>query len=266
MVIDAAGLVAFRAEHVKAPGIRHLGSLSLNVGLDFGEDAIPRFFVLVGAVDRAEPAVVHLGDGEEFGVASEHHVGSTSCHVGRNGDRTEASGLSHDGGFARMVLRVEDLVLDPLLGKQLREVLALLDAGRADQNRLPHVMSPRNVFDDLLELRRLVLVDEVGLIDANHRPVGRDGHDPELVGAHELGCFGLSGTGHAGEFLVQAEVVLQSDRREGLVLGLDRHALLGLDRLVDALVIATTHQDAAGVLVDDEHLAIHHDVVLVFLE
>ena len=67
-------------------------------------------------------------------------------------------------------------------------------------------------------------------------------------------------------FVVEAEVVLQRDGGEGLVLGLDRHALLRLDRLVDALVVAAADQDAAGVLVDDEHLAVHDDVVLVALE
>ena len=52
-------------------------------------------------------------------------------------------------------------------------------------------------------------------------------------------------------FVVEAEVVLQRDGGEGLVLGLDLHALLRLDRLVDALVVAAADQDAAGVLVDD---------------
>ena len=112
----------------------------------------------------------------------------------------------------------------------------------------------------------LVLVDEVGLVFAHHRHVGRDGDHTELVGRHELGGLGLGGTGHARELLVEAEVVLQRDGREGLVLGLDLHALLRLDRLVDALVVATPDQDAAGVLVDDQHLAVHDDVVLVALE
>ena len=92
------------------------------------------------------------------------------------------------------------------------------------------------------------------------------GTDAELVGRHELGRLGLGGTGHARELRVEAEVVLQRDGGEGLVLGLDLHALLRLDRLVDALVVAAADQDAAGVLVDDEHLAVHDDVVLVALE
>ena len=99
-----------------------------------------------------------------------------------------------------------------------------------------------------------------------HRPVGRDRHDVELVDLAELGGLGHGRAGHAGELVVQPEVVLQGDRGEGLVLLLDLHALLGLDRLVHALVAAAAGEDAAGELVDDHHLAVHDDVVLVALE
>ena len=95
------------------------------------------------------------------------------------------------------------------------------------------------------------------------RHVGRDRHDAELVGAHQLGGLGGRRAGHPGELVVHAEVVLQRDRREGLVLLLDLHAFLGLHRLVDALAPAPALEDAAGELVDDLHLAVLDDVVLV---
>src|SRR3712207_3864308 len=63
--------------------------------------------------------------------------------------------------------------------------------------------------------------------------------------------------------LFRSEVVLQRDRGERLVLVLDLHALLGLDGLVHALVVAPARQHAAGELVDDEHLAVADDVLLV---
>ena len=65
--------------------------------------------------------------------------------------------------------------------------------------------------------------------------------------------------------LVHAEVVLQRDRGERLVLLLDAHALLGLDRLVQALRPAPALEDAAGELVDDLHLAVDDRVVDVAL-
>ena len=117
-----------------------------------------------------------------------------------------------------------------------------------------------------VELGLLGPVDEVGLVRADHRLVGRDLHDAELVDLAELGGLGQGRAGHAGELVVEAEEVLQGDGRQRLVLLLDLHPLLGLDRLVHALVVAAAGEDAAGVLVDDQHLAVHDDVVLVALE
>ena len=88
----------------------------------------------------------------------------------------------------------------------------------------------------------------------------------EVVDLDELLLLGLRGAGHPGELLVEAEVVLQRDRRERDVLLLDAHALLRLDRLVQALRPAPAFHDPAGELVDDLHLAVLDDVVDVALE
>ena len=87
----------------------------------------------------------------------------------------------------------------------------------------------------------------------------------EVVDLDELLLLGLRRAGHAGELLVEAEVVLQRDRRERDVLLADLHALLRLDRLVQAFAPAPALHDAAGELVDDLHLAVLHDVVDVAL-
>jgi hypothetical protein len=95
--------------------------------------------------------------------------------------------------------------------------------------------------------------------------VRRDRYHADVVDLVELGGLGLRRAGHAGELLVQAEVVLEGDRREGLILLLDLHAFLGLDGLVHALVVPAAVQDPAGELVDDQDLAVGDDVVLVAL-
>ncbi len=100
---------------------------------------------------------------------------------------------------------------------------------------------------------------------ADHRLVRRDRGDAELVDLVELVRLGERRAGHAGELLVQAEVVLDRDRRDRDVLGLDLHALLGLDGLVQALRPAPALHDAAGELVDDLDLAVEHDVLDVAL-
>ncbi len=81
----------------------------------------------------------------------------------------------------------------------------------------------------------------------------------------QLGGFGLRGTGHPGELAVEPEVVLQRDGGQRLVLLLDLHAFLGLDRLVHSLVVAPAGQHPASELVDDQHFTVTHDVVPVAL-
>ena len=121
--------------------------------------------------------------------------------------------------------------------------------------------------DDLVQHRLPLAVlgfeDLVVVVEPDHRAVGRDLDDRDLVDLHELGRLGQGGAGHPRELVVEAEVVLEGDRRQGLVLLADRDVLLRLDRLVQALRPAPPLEDAAGELVDDHHLAVDHRVVLV---
>ena len=152
---------------------------------------------------------------------------------------------------------------DAARAQQLREVLALLHRHRADQHRLASLVLVGDVVDHGVVLRRLGLVDHVGVVGAARVLVGGDGHHPELVRLAELRRLGRRRASHPGQLAVEPEVVLQRDRGQRLVLGLDLDVLLGLDGLVHALVVAPAGQDAAGELVDDEHLAALDDVLLV---
>ena len=96
--------------------------------------------------------------------------------------------------------------------------------------------------------------------------VRRDDDRLEAVDLLELVRFGVRRAGHAGELPVHAEVVLERDRRERLVLVLDLDAFLRFDRLVQAVGPAPARHQAAGELVDDDDLAVLHDVVLVAVE
>ena len=85
----------------------------------------------------------------------------------------------------------------------------------------------------------------------------------EVVDLLELLALGPRRTGHARQLFVHAEVVLEGDARQRHVLALDVHAFFGLDRLVQALRVATTGHQPAGELVDDDDLTFRIDDVLV---
>ena len=127
----------------------------------------------------------------------------------------------------------------------------------------PRSWASDDLVDDGAELRVLGLEDEVVLVDPDHRAVGRDRGDVGLVDLRELVGLGGGRARHARELLVHAEVVLEGDRREGLVLLADPQALLRLERLVEALGVAPALEHAAGELVDDQQLAVADDVLLV---
>ena len=231
----------------------------------FGQDVGEA--LLVVRVARAQAELVELDLRQVLGVAAELDVDAAAGHVGRDRDRAGRARLGDDRALALGVLGlgVEHRVRDAHLAQALREQLGDLDRDRADEHGLALVVALLDLARDRAPLALAGLVDLVVLVLADHRPVRGDLHDADLVDLHELGGLGQGRARHARELVVHAEVVLQRDRRERLVLLADAHALLGLDGLVQALRPAPAVQDAAGELVDDLDLAVDDGVVDVLL-
>src|SRR6266536_3330702 len=101
--------------------------------------------------------------------------------------------------------------------------------------RKPRRLSMLDLVEDRLVFLAARLVDEVVLVHAAHRPVGRDHDDLEPVDLEELGLLGLRRARHARELVVHPEVVLDRDGGQGLALLLNRHALLRFHGLVQPL-------------------------------
>jgi hypothetical protein len=80
------------------------------------------------------------------------------------------------------------------------------------------------------ELLHLGAVHHVGVFLADHGHVGGDHHHFELVYLVEFRGFGFRRSGHAGQLLVHAEVVLEGDGGEGLVFALDLDAFPSAQR------------------------------------
>ena len=91
---------------------------------------------------------------------------------------------------------------------------------------------------------------------ADHGPVGGDHRHVQVVDLLELGRFGFRRAGHAGQLLVHAEVVLEGDGGQRLILALDLDAFLGFHGLVQPVRPAPARHQAAGELVDDHHFLI----------
>ncbi len=66
--------------------------------------------------------------------------------------------------------------------------------------------------------------------------------------------------------LYKPEVVLEADRRERLRFALDLDAFLRFHGLVQTVAPAAARHQTAGEFIDDDHLAVLHDIILIALE
>ena len=130
----------------------------------------------------------------------------------------------------------------------------------------PLLVARRYLGGHRVELLAGRLVHDVRVVRPAEPPVGRDHRHVELVDLGELLGLGGRRPRHAGQLLIHPEIVLEGDGGEGLVLGLDPHPLLGLDRLVEAVRPPPPGHQAPGELVHDDDLAVLDDVVDVLLE
>ena len=117
-----------------------------------------------------------------------------------------------------MVLRVEDVVLDADLLERGAQLLRLFDGDRAHEHGLPALIAFADLIGDRVELLALGLVDDVGAVLTHHRAARRNDHDAEIVDLAEFLGFRLGRARHARELVVHAEVILERDACERLVL------------------------------------------------
>ena len=144
--------------------------------------------------------------------------------------------------------------------------LGLVDRDGADEHGLALLVQLFDLVDGRIELAFLGLVDEIGIVDADHGPVRRDDDDVEVVDLREFRRLGLGRTGHARELVVEPEIVLERDRGKGLVLVLDLDVFLGLDGLVQTVAPAPARHEPARELVDDHDLVVFDHIVHIAVE
>ena len=200
---------------------------------------------LDGHVPLFQQPFLHL----HLEVAPELDVGAAAGHVGGDGHRARQTGVGDDIGLLLMLARVQDRVRNAaqlgligdliggvadllgLLGlalvlglqlardldlvligaQQLRQLFGALDRDRADQDGLARQVAFGDLPGDGLALFRMGPIDFVVIVLALDRPVGRHLQHLHLVDVAELLGLGRGRAGHAGQLLIQAEVVLDRD-------------------------------------------------------
>ena len=276
LVVDTPGFVALRADYVQTARLDDLLMLLIGADLEARVELLvllPRGkYLLIVGLRVARGVLDHLGlvavvshrpPRKEIGVAAEQYIRSASRHVGGDRNTAEFARLGDYLRLARVLLGVQNLVLYAAFFQHIGEHFALFNRDRTDQQRLTGPVDLDYLFYDGAEFGVLVNEYLVVQVDPLKGLVRGYLHDVQPVYALELVLLGLRGTGHAGELREHTEVVLIGDGRNGAVLVLHLHAFLGFERLMQTVRIPAAEHYTAGEFVDDQHLAVLHDVILV---
>ncbi len=274
----------FRAEDVQSAGGDHFIVLFIGLLLVAVENLRP----LIGRDDvfvaRVIPnralAVVHHGLhlalrgsqrlrdsllhalllGHEFRIAAEQNVGSAAGHIRCDRDHAFTPGLSHDFSLLLVLLGVQDPVLHTFFLQQFRQPFRLFDRSSTHQHRLPSLMQFLNLIRCGKVFFSLGAVNHIWMFQAQQRPIGGGHHHFQPVNLVEFRGFRFRSTGHARQLLVHAEIILEGDGRQRLVLALNLDVFLGLHRLVQPVRPAPARHQPAGELIHDDDFAVFHYV------
>ena len=165
-----------------------------------------------------------------------------------------------------MIFRVQHVVRNFFALQHSAEQLGSFHAHRADEDRLRGGMALADFVDHGVVFFAARFVDAVVGVGPRDRAIRRDDGDIQFVDVVEFVRFGFGGAGHAGELVVEPEIILDRDRGEGLRFTIDLDAFLRFDGLVQSIAPAAARHFAAGVFVDDDDFVFLDDVGDVLLE
>ena len=225
LIVDAPAFVAFGADDVEPARGQH----PLLVGRDFGADLGSAGFDSASSTMPPSSFLMRMSALPPSWMSVPRPAMLVAMVT-----VPETPACATIAGLLLVIARVQHVVLDLALLQQGSEMFGLLDRDGADQHRLAALVAFLDQLDDGFVLLVDGAIDFVVVVDARDRQVGRNLHDIELVDVHEFGRFGQRGAGHAGELFVEAEIVLEGDRGQRHVFGLDLDTFLGFQRLVQA--------------------------------
>ena len=193
------------------------------------------------------------------------NIGTTSRHVGSDGNVSVNTGLSNDLSFSFMELRIQDFMLDSCLIEHPAEFLGCIDVNGTDQDGLPLCMSFLSCLKDGIELLSFGLINRILKVFSDNGFIGGNGDDIHSVDFPELCFLGESGTGHAGLFLEEVKEVLECDGSKSLGLTLNLNMLFGFDGLMETVGESSSGHDTSGKFVYDKNLIILDNIILIFV-
>ena len=139
------------------------------------------------------------------------NIGSSTGHVGGDGNRSVLSCLCDDLSLLLVELRVQYGVLNSLTLEHTAQQLRSLDGDRTYQYRLTFGMRRLYLFHNRTEFFLLGLIYRILMIHTRNRTVGWNLNNVHAVNVTELLLLSESRTGHTCLLLELVKEVLESD-------------------------------------------------------
>ena len=258
LVINTTRFVPFGTKDVQAARVKDLLLLGRTESFILFHCLVKRLLRVCGSLS--------LTPGHHLRIAAQDNIGTTPGHVGCNRKRPLAARLSDNFSFPLMLLGVQYIMLNATLLQKFREDLRVFNGDGANQDRLTGFMPANDVFNNRVKFFLAGFVDDIGLINTNHRLVRRHNDNFKTINFIEFCRFGIRRTGHAGQLFVHTEIVLESNRRQSLIFFLDFQTLFCFDRLVLAITPAPTRHQTPSKFINYHHLAILDHVINITLK
>ena len=127
-------------------------------------------------------------------------------------------------------------------------------------------MAVEDIGNHGLEFLAFGLVHHVRVIHPDHGAVGWNHRHIKVVDFLELNRFRIRGSGHASQFIVHAEVILDRYARKSLIFLTNPNALLGFDGLMQPIRPASAGHETTGKFINDDDFAVLNYIVNVALK
>jgi len=261
LVINTAAFMTFSAQHEQTTGFENLLFIGFDFGFDFFDGLLA--FFRIGA--QLLIAVDFLLD-THFQVTAQLDVGSATGHVGGNCNGTGTTGLTHNIGFLFMEFRVQHVVWHFTFFEHFAEIFRFFNADCTHQDRLTTFVTIFDQIQNGVIFFRGSPVNFVVFIHTGHGHMGRHLNHFQAINGTQFFRFGGRRTGHAAEFWIKPEIILEGHRSQGLVFRLNFHTFFGFQCLMQAIGITSAFHHTTGEFINDHHLAITDDIVFFHLE
>ncbi len=276
LVIDSPTLVSFRADNVKASKLNHLIVFLIGLFFVFLVQVVVNFssFQYFGVTGFSKACCLiqhlftvtllsHLLQGQKFGIASQHDVGTPASHVGSNGYLTNPPGLGHYLRFFFMVFCIQHLMWNTSFFEHAAQHLRFLYRYSTYKDGLTLFVALDDLFNNGFKLGILRFVNNIRMILPYHGLVGRYNDNIETIYLLELLLFSGSSPCHACKLVVHSEIVLKGNGCKGLAFPLNLNSFLGFNGLMQPITVSPSEHQSSCKFIDYYYLAILHNVIPV---